>query len=297
MHVAISGASGLVGTALSRLLTHKGHRLTRLVRRPPADDDEALWNTRDGLADAAALEGVDGVVHLAGENIAGGRWTESRKREIRRSRVEGTALLAEDLADLAEGPRVLVCASAIGYYGDRGTRVVDEDAGAGDGFLADVCQGWEAAADPAREAGIRVVHTRFGIILSPEGGALRKMLLPFKLGLGGRLGSGDQYWSWIALDDTVRAIEHVLADERAVGPVNVVSPDPVTNAEFTRTLGRVLSRPTVFPLPAFAARLALGEMADEMLLASQRVRPSVLQAGGFAWELPELEPALAHLLG
>lgn len=297
MRVAISGASGLVGSALQRLLSHKGHRVVTLVRDSPTSKGEVLWNTHDGLRDPAALDKVDGVVHLAGENIAGGRWTASRKREIRRSRIEGTRLLAEGLAGLATPPEVLACASAIGFYGNRGEERLTEDSDSGTGFLAETCREWEAAADPAREAGLRVVHMRFGIVLSPEGGALDKMLLPFKLGLGGRIGGGDQYWSWIALDDVVRAIEHCLLDDNLVGPVNVVSPEPVTNAEFTRALGGTLSRPTVFPMPAFAARLALGEMADEMLLASQRVMPGRLHDSGFAWELPELRPALEHLLG
>jgi uncharacterized protein (TIGR01777 family) len=239
---------------------------------------------------------VDAVVHLAGENIAGGRWTAARKEEIRRSRVEGTRRLSESLARLTRRPKVLVSASAVGFYGNRGDEILKEDIAPGSDFLAQVCRDWEAATDPASRAGIRVVHLRSGMILSPVGGALKKMLLPFKLGAGGRIGSGTQYVSWIAIDDTIGVIHHAIVTESLQGPVNGVAPTPVSNAEFTRTLARVLSRPAIAPMPAFAARLAFGEMADALLLASQRVMPTRLQATGYQFRYPELERALRHLL-
>lgn len=296
MHVAATGASGLVGSALARYLTHKGHRFSRFVRRPPEGDDEIPWDSRTGLADPDRLASVDAVVHLAGESIAT-RWTARRKAEIRRSRVDGTRTLSRDLAALPDPPRTLVCASAIGFYGDRGDETLDEESDPGEGFLAEVCREWEKATAEAADAGIRVINTRFGMILSSEGGALAKMLTPFRLGLGGRLGSGEQYMSWVAIDDVVRIVEHALADEELAGPVNAVAPRPVTNREFTETLASVLSRPAIFPMPASAARLAFGAMADELLLASQRVVPARLRARGFAFELPELERALTHLVG
>ena len=255
------------------------------------------WDPAAGQIDAAALEGVDAAVHLAGENIASGRWTSSKKRRILESRVQGTRTLCDGLARLTCPPKALICASAIGYYGSRGDEVLTEESGPGTGFLADVCRAWEAAAEPAEKRGIRVVRLRIGVILSPAGGALAKMLLPFKLGAGGKIGDGKQYMSWIALDDLVVAIHHALVTESLSGPVNGVSPYPVANADFTRTLGRVLARPTLFPMPAFAARLAFGEMAKETLLASTRVDPARLRASGYKFRHPELEGALRHLLG
>jgi hypothetical protein len=249
------------------------------------------------VQDLSRLEGVDAVVHLAGENIAAGRWTAARKEEIRRSRVEGTRRLSESLARLSRRPKVLVSASAIGFYGNRGDEILKEDSAPGSDFLAQVCRDWEAATDPASRAGIRVVHLRSGVILSPAGGALKKMLLPFKMGAGGRIGSGAQFMSWIAIDDTIGAIHHAIVTEPLQGPMNGVAPTPVRNAEFTRTLGRVLSRPAIAPMPAFAARLAFGEMANALLLASQRVMPTRLQASGYKFRYPELEGALRHLLG
>ena len=237
------------------------------------------------------------VVHLAGENIAAGRWTPARKAEIRRSRVDGTRNLCEVLARLPHPPKVLVSASAIGLYGDRGAEILTEESAAGTGFLAEVCREWEAAAAPAARVGIRVVNLRFGMVLSPTGGALKKMLLPFKLGMGGRIGSGEQFTSWIALDDVIGAIHHVLCEESVRGAVNAVAPEPASNADFTRTLARVLRRPTLLPLPAFAARLALGEMADALLLGGARVMPARLQASGYRFRFPDLESALRHLLG
>lgn len=275
----------------------RGHLVRRLVRNDVKDGDhEIRWNPDRGEIDAAELNGIDGVVHLAGENIAGGRWTEAFKRRILESRTKGTRLLAETLASLEMKPSVLVSASAIGYYGNRHDEEVDELAPSGNGFLAEVCREWEACTESAHDAGIRVVKLRIGPVLSPKGGALAKMLTPFKLGLGGVIGSGRQYFSWIALDDVVNALMVAVENESLVGPVNAVAPGAVTNREFTKTLGRVLGRPTIFPMPAFAARLAFGEMADEMLLGGARVSPRELIKAGFPFEYPQLEPALRHLL-
>jgi len=296
MHIAVTGCSGLVGSALVPSLTTRGHRVTRLVRKSPSGGD-ILWDPAAGVKDLSRLEGVDAIIHLAGENIAAGRWTSQRKDEIRRSRVEGTRRLCESLAKLSRRPTVLVSASAIGFYGDRGNEILTEGSAPGKDFLAQVCQEWEAVTEPASRAGIRVVHLRFGMILSPVGGALRKMLLPFKLGAGGRMGSGEQYVSWIPIDDAVGAIHHALCAESLQGPVNVVSPNPVTNAEFARLLARVLSRPAFIPVPAFAARLLFGELADALLLASQRVTPARLSESGYRFRFPDLEAALRHVLG
>ena len=296
MKVLISGATGMIGSALTRELESKGHQTTRLTRSPGSADDVG-WDPSAGEIDASRLEGVDAVVHLAGESIAEGRWTAERKRRILESRRQGTGLLARTIANLSEPPGVMVGASAVGYYGDRGNELLREDSGPGNNFLAEVCQVWEKAADPAREAGIRVVHTRFGVVLSPKGGALGTTLPIFKLGGGGRIGSGRQYWSWVALDDVVGSIIHALENDSVEGPVNVGSPDPLTNAEYTKVLGKVLNRPTVFPLPAPAARLMLGEIADELLLASARMEPAKLKETGYEFRYPELEAALRHLLG
>ena len=295
MKILVSGASGLIGSALVPALAGEGHQVLRLVRRPPRRD-EASWDPVTGVVDPAALAGADALVHLAGENIAG-RWTAGRKRRIRASRVEVTRSLCETLARSASRPGVLVCASAIGYYGDRGTEPLTEDSAPGHGFLADVCRDWEAATGPAAQSGIRVVNVRFGVVLSPRGGALAKVLLPFRLGLGGVVGNGRQFWSWVALEDVVGAIRHALVTDRLRGPVNVVAPNPVPNSEFTRTLGRVLRRPTIFPLPAPAARLLLGEMADALLLASAQVQPIRLEGSGYPFQFRDLEPALRSLLG
>ena len=296
MKILVSGSSGLIGSALVPFLTVAGHRVSRLVRSQ-AGGDQVAWEPEAGRIDAAGLEGFEATVHLAGENIAGGRWTGERKAKIRDSRVKGTRLLSESLARLSQPPQVLVCASAIGYYGDRGDELLREESPPGSGFLPEVCREWEAATQPAREKGIRVANLRIGMVLSAAGGALAKMLLPFKLGAGGVIGSGRQYMSWIAIDDVVGAIDHVLGNASLAGPVNTVSPHPVTNHEFTKTLGRVLSRPTWFPLPASAARLAFGEMADELLLASQRVQAAKLVSSGYKFQFPELERALKHVLG
>jgi uncharacterized protein (TIGR01777 family) len=246
--------------------------------------------------DAQHLEGLDVVVHLAGENIASGRWTSEKKRAIRESRVNGTSLLSESLARLSRPPSVFLSASAIGYYGDRGDELLTEESPPGKGFLPDVCTNWEKATAPAVEKGIRTVHTRFGIILDANEGALAKMLTPFRMGIGGRIGDGKQWMSWIALADVVDALKYLIEDTSTRGPVNFVAPNPVTNAEFTKALGRVLSRPTLFPVPAFGVRLAFGEMADALLLSSQKVEPSVLADRGFPFTWPTLEPALRHIL-
>jgi uncharacterized protein (TIGR01777 family) len=299
MRVAVTGSTGLIGTALVVRLREEGHDVTRLVRdRSRAREPGAVfWDPARGEVDAAGLEGHDVVVHLAGESLVG-IWTRAKKRRIRESRVRGTRVLAEALAGLARPPLLLLAASAIGFYGPREPdEVVDESTPAGRGFLAEVAAEWEAAAEPARHAGIRVVHARFGLVLSPRGGALAKMLPVFRPGLGGTLGSGEQIWSWIALDDVVEAALHVVRTEALAGPVNFTAPEPVSNAEFTRVLGRVLRRPAPFGVPAFAARLVAGEMAEEMLLAGAYVVPRRLLDSGYGFRLPALEPALRRLLG
>ena len=296
MHIAITGASGLVGSTLVPLLTTGGHSVTRLVRRE-AKAGEVTWNPKGESFDGSSLDGIDAIVHLAGENIAASRWNSRVKQRLRDSRIDATRMLCKGLARLSRPPKVLVCASAIGYYGDRGDEKLDEESQPGSGFLADLVKDWEAATRPAADAGIRVVNLRFGVILSPKDGALVKMLLPFKLGAGGRVGSGKQYWSWISIDDAAGAIHHAIMNEGLAGPVNAVAPNPATNLEFTKTLGRVLRRPTIMPMPAFAAKLALGEMANELLLASSRVEPKRLQSSGYDFRQPTLEAALRHLLG
>ncbi|MSS72816.1 MAG: TIGR01777 family protein [Candidatus Latescibacteria bacterium] len=296
MNVLVTGSTGLVGLALVPSLTAGGHRVTRLVRSQPGEG-EVRWDPEAGILNAADLEGLEAVVHLAGENIAGRRWTAEQKARIRDSRVKGTRLLCETLAGLDRPPGTLVCASAIGYYGDRGEEVLREESAPGEGLLPEVCQAWEGAAAPARQKGIRVVNLRFGVVLSPKGGALAKMLFPFRMGAGGVIGSGRQYMSWIALDDAAGVIHHALGTGALRGPANAVTPHPVTNQTFTKTLGRVLGRPTIFPMPAFAARLAFGEVADALLLASTRVAPGRLLETGYVFRYPELEGALRHLLG
>ncbi len=306
MNVLVSGSTGLVGTAVVAALTAKGtaqgtaegHRVTRLVRTQGSPGTGAIaWDPVGRRLPAPALEGLDAVVHLAGENIAKGRWTAAKKAVIRESRVLGTRVLCEALAKLVEPPKVLVNASAIGYYGSRGDRVMREESRPGTDYLAEVCQAWEAATNPAEDRGIRVVHLRIGVVMAREGGALHKMLTPFKLGTGGIIGSGQQYVSWVALDDVVGMIQHVLTTESLAGPVNAVAPNPVTNLEFTKTLGRVLKRPTLFPMPTPAVKALFGEMGDALLLSSTRVAPARLEASGYEFRHPELEGALRHILG
>jgi uncharacterized protein (TIGR01777 family) len=296
--VIVSGSSGLVGSALVPRLENSGRRAVRLVRRP-ADPNacEVFWDPEKGALAAENLEGAEAAVHLAGENVAGGRWTAAKRDRIRSSRIAGTRLMAEALAGLQQPPRSLVCASAVGIYGDRGDEVLSEKSEPGRGFLADVCRGWEAAADPAREAGIRVVHLRIGLVLSRRGGALASMLPLFRLGLGGRLGSGRQFTSWISLEDLANTILFCLDEGGLEGPVNAVAPSPVTNREFTRVLGRVLKRPALLPAPAFALRLVLGRMADELLLASVRAEPAKLLSAGFSFRHGDMEETLRSLLG
>ena len=297
MKILVSGSHGLVGKALIKSLTNDGHEIVRLVRHERSFGTlEIEWHPDQGRIDAQHLEGLDAVVHLAGESIAAGRWTGDRKREILESRTKGTSLLSESLARLSRPPSVFLSASAIGYYGDRDDELLTETSAPGKDFLADVCVAWEASAKPAVEKGIRTVFARFGIILDTNGGALSKMLTPFRMGIGGRVGDGKQWMSWIALEDVIAALKFLIADNSIHGPVNIVAPNPVTNATFTRSLGRTLSRPTFFPVPAFGARLAFGEMADALLLSSQKVEPAVLEDKGFMFKWPTLEPALKHIL-
>lgn len=298
LRVAITGASGLIGSALGAFLESGGHRVFRLVRRAPRPRaDEIHWSVAERRIDRAALEGMDAVVHLAGDSIAGGWWTQSRREVIRRSRVQGTALLCSALARLERPPRVLVSASAIGIYGDRGDALLHEGSEPGTGYLAEVARAWEAATAPAAAAGIRVVNLRIGLVLAGNGGALAPMLALFSLALGGPVGSGRQYWSWIDRDDLVGAIHHAIFKDALSGPVNAVAPSPVTNAEFAETLARVLRRPAVLPVPAAAIRLVLGQMGEELLLAGARVQCGKLRAHGFAFQHPNLEGSLRFQLG
>ncbi len=296
MRILISGASGLIGSALVARSTALGHVPVALARGEHVPPAAVRWDPADDAFDATAAEGADAVIHLAGENIAGGRWTRERMRRIRDSRVVGTRLLAEGIARLERKPRVWVGASAIGAYGDRGDEILDEDSAPGQGFLADVCREWEAASEPVEAAGVRRVLLRTGAVLTPKGGALAKMLTPFKLGIAGVIGSGEQWMSWITLDDLCGIFERALQAEDMRGVFNAVAPEPVQNHEFTKTLGKVLHRPTVLPLPAIAARLAFGKLADALLLASTRVVPRRLLDAGHSFAHPTLEPALRALL-
>lgn len=298
MNVLVSGSTGLVGSAVVEALTAEGHRVTRLVRTEAAPETAAIaWDPAAKRLPTPALEGLDAVVHLAGENIAKGRWNAAKKAAIRDSRVQGTRVLCEALSQLVEAPKVLVMASAIGYYGSRGDRVMREDSRPGTDFLADVCRDWEAATQAAQARGIRVVQLRIGVVMAREGGALHKMLTPFKLGGGGAMGSGSQYVSWVALDDVVGIVMHALSDASLEGPVNAVAPNPVTNRELTKTLGRVLKRPTKAWMPAPVVQAMFGEMGDALLLSSTRVEPARLAASDYTFRHPELEGALRHILG
>lgn len=296
MRTLVTGSRGMIGSELVRMLLANGHDVVRLVRsRPQPEEDEFHWDPEAGRLDRAALEGVEAVVHLAGESLAG-RWTRRKKARILDSRVKGTRLLSEAIAERERPPKTLISASAVGYYGDRGDEQLMERSPQGEGFLADVAGKWEAATAPAAGAGIRVVNLRFGIVLARTGGALARLLTPFRVGLGGRFGSGRQYMSWVHIDDALGAIRTALSDEQLTGPVNMVAPNPVTNAEFTKTLGEVLGRPAVVRVPASAARLLIGEFAEESLLSSTRALPERLLTSGYRFRQPELERAFRHLL-
>jgi uncharacterized protein (TIGR01777 family) len=294
LRIAITGASGMIGSQLAAFLTAGGQKVLRFARARTPRDGEITWNPATGRIDHEALEGLDAIVHLAGENIGGGRWTEARKAEIRASRIKGTKLLAESLSVLREPPKVFLCASAVGYYGDRGEARLDESASPGTGFLADVARAWEEATEPAQAAGVRTVRMRFGVVLTARGGALAKMRLPFALGLGGPIGSGQQGISWIALDDAIYAIHHLIRHDEIRGPVNVVAPGPVTQRMLATEIGRALRRPAIVPLPAPVVRRVFGQMGEELLLQGQLVEPTVLKRTGFAWSLARLEDALAR---
>ena len=294
MKIAVSGASGLIGNALTRTLQRSGHDCRLLVRRAPRNAGELEWRPERGLIEPAAAQGVDALVHLAGESVAGGRWTTAKRHRIRSSRAPATLRLVESLSFLERPPRVFICASAVGYYGDRGDEPLDEDTSAGDGFLASVCRDWEAAAATAATICERVVMLRFGVVLSASGGALPRMLKPFRFGFGGRLGSGGQYFPWIHLEDAAAAILHLLT--HGEGPVNLTAPEQVTNADLTRSLASTLHRPALLPVPAPALVATFGAMAREALLASARVIPGRLLNSGFEYRYPTLDSALRHEL-
>lgn len=298
MRVLISGASGLIGGALGSYFQATGAETVVLARRRPDPDDadRLFWNPEGGILDPAMVDGFDAVIHLAGENIASGRWTVEKKRRIFDSRILGTALLSKALASCATKPKVYICASAVGYYGDRGGEVLSETSEPGKGFLAETCQAWEAAAQPAKDAGIRTVHLRTGMVLSASGGALARLLFPFRLGLGGPLGAGKAWMSWIALDDLVRVVAFCMEENALSGPVNAVAPCPVINREFTRALGKALHRPAIMPVPSLILRIIFGEMAREVLLASAQVMPERLERAGFDWHYPNIESALRFCL-
>lgn len=296
--IAITGSTGLIGTALKAFLTTGGHTVLPVVRHKPVDEGSIYWKPSSGEIDAEAFEGVDVVIHLAGAGVADKRWDDAHKKLVLESRTQGTRLLAQTLAGLKKKPRVFLSASAIGYYGDRGDELLTEQSSTGQDFLSETCLQWEAAAQPAKDAGIKVIHPRIGLVLAAQGGLLGPMLTPFKLGLGGKIGDGKQYMSWIALDDVLGALYHLMFQPEVEGPVNIVAPNPVTNTKFTKALGSVLGRPTFMSVPTFAIRAAMGEeMADSTALISQRVRPSVLELSGFKFFYPEVKEALAHELG
>jgi uncharacterized protein (TIGR01777 family) len=292
----MTGSSGLIGSAFCSKPNSKNLHIVRLVRRASPGTNEIYWNPGLGILDGSSLEGVDAVIHLAGESIASGRWTSEKMKRIRESRIKGTGLLSETLARLSNPPKVFVSVSAIGFYGDRGDERLSETSSAGEGFLAQVCQEWESATAPAIEKGIRVVNPRVGMVLSASGGALAQMLPIYRLGVGGRLGKGHQYMSWIAIDDMVNIIHFAIQNESLNGAVNAVSPNPVPNSVFSKALAKVLSRPNLFALPAFAARFVWGQMADEVLLSSSRAYPDRLEESGFKFAFPKLEDALRQIL-
>lgn len=297
MNILISGSTGLIGSALVSALKEKGHAITALVRTETKNGASGIsWDPMEGEVDAGRLEGFDAVIHLAGENVAKGRWTESKKKKIRDSRIKSTQYLSAMLAGLSRPPKVFICASAIGYYGDRGDEDLFENSPPGKSFLAEVCSSWEKTTQMASDQGIRVVHLRIGVVLTPKGGALKRMLFPFQMGAGGKIGNGRQFMSWISIDDVVGVIQYVIENESLEGAVNCVTPQPVRNMEFTKTLGKVLFRPTLLPLPAWVAQAVFGQLARELLLASTKVNPKKLQDAGYAFQQPELEGALKYLL-
>ena len=297
MRVLVSGSSGLIGSALVTRLRAEGHDVVRLVRRAPQGPDEVRWDPTAGTLDAADLQGIDAAVHLAGEGIGEKRWSPEQKQKIRRSRIDGTRLLAEALAALDPKPRAFVCGSAVGYYGLRGDEVLTEESGPGTGFLAELTVDWEAAAAPAQEAGIRTVFVRTGIVIAPKGGAFGRLLPFLKLGLGGKLGRGDQWWSWITLEDEVRLLLHALTTETLSGPVNATAPNPATNEQIVKAAGKVLGRPTVLPVPKFALSLVMGpELTEEVILAGQRALPKAAEASGFTFSHPDVDSGLRAML-
>lgn len=295
MKVMVAGSSGLIGTALVRLLLDEGHEVLRLVRRAPVGSNEVNWDPEAGSIDIEALDGIEAVIHLGGASIAGKRWNAAYKQEIRESRINSTRLISETIAQLDPKPAVFLCASALGYYADRGDEILTENSPRGEGFLADVTQEWEGATLPASEAGVRVCNMRIGVVLSKDGELPRSLLTPFRFGLGGKLGNGRQYMSWIHVEDVARAFAFVLKTESMNGPINVSAPDPVTNAQFTKSLGRILSRPALFRVPGFALRIAMGEMA-QFALGSTRLYPLKLTQSGFKCKWDEIEPALREIL-
>lgn len=296
MKIAVSGSTGLIGSALVPFLKEQGHEVFKLVRvRADLLHDEIGWDPQRGVINPSLLEGMDAVVHLAGENIMG-RWTEAKKEKIRRSRVQGTKLLCQALGSLKHPPSVFVAASAIGYYGDRGDEILTEKSSKGNGFLSDVCQQWEEVSSPLKEKGIRIVNLRFGMVLSSKGGALKQMLPVFKWGLGGKMGAGNQWMSWIDIDDLIRIIDFALRKDQLAGPINAVSPNPVTNQTFTETLAKQLRRPAFMAMPAFAVKLVFGQLGTELLLSSERVAPRKLEEAGYPFAYPQLEQTLKHIL-
>lgn len=297
LKILISGASGLIGSNLVPFLTTGGHDVLRLVRKPPKNMNEIYWEPASGSVNLDGIDQIDAVIHLAGENIGKGRWTDEKKRKIIDSRVKGTATIADAISKLKKPPKVFLSASAIGYYGNRGDAILTESDEPGTDFISDVCQKWEAAASPAIEKGVRTVFLRIGIVLTPAGGALARLLLPFQLGIGGKISTGKQYMSWISIDDVLYAIYHVLFNQRVNGPVNIVSPNSATNSEFTHTLAKTISRPAFFTVPEKAIELAFGEMGHETILSSTRVKPALLEQSGCQFTYPSLESALRHVLG
>lgn len=297
MNILISGSTGLIGNKLTDFLVNKGHKVIRLVRKNiPYSEKQIYWNPSNEKIELNVNEKIDAVVHLAGESVGEGRWTPSKKKLILDSRVEGTKLICEAISRLKDKPKVIVSASAIGYYGDRGDEVLTEESTEGNDFLAKVCVEWESLTRIASENGIRVVNARIGIVLSSDGGALKKMLLPFQMGVGGNMGSGKQYMSWIDIDDLVRIFYHCITNENISGPVNAVAPKPVTNAVFTKTLGKVLNRPTLLPAPKFALTMLLGEMGEALLFGSQNVSADKLIKSGFKFHYADLESSLNHAI-